>query len=282
MALNIHCQQAPVWGAEQMDEISNQVLNEGANPLQAQILALVEFFSDNGIKLRHEESSYWRVVEPEGSGIKVSLRTFPRRASEQQMRSALQRLNLAYILNPHAFMSMSCPIGNSEHDTNEIGQKLQKLFLDYRLPKIWKPAVYSRYDKVRGVASLYANEVVLLDESIIPRFEFQELWKYGVETSIWTRVPIEAKPVAINSPRKRQIYSGATDQELVKLTTSVGLFWAKWKEDDRQVGAFVYAGPVLCNDVMLGPEPPGMVAVCVPFPDSARAMFVPDPTVNCK
>lgn len=77
-------------------------------------------------------------------------------------------------------------------------------------------------------------------------------------------------------PQPRQISSADTDPILYTLPP-IGLFWVIWEEDGHRYSAAAYAGPVMCNDVMLGPEPPGRIAICVPFPDRAQARFVPDP-----
>jgi len=57
----------------------------------------------------------------------------------------------------------------------------------------------------------------------------------------------------------------------------VGLFWLAWDEDGAPATALLFAGPILCNDVMLGTSPSGQIAMCVPFPDRAVARFLPDP-----
>jgi hypothetical protein len=198
------------------------------------------------------------------------------------MRSALQRINLAYVLNPGAHMAMSRPIyrpaGGEKFNDEE---KLLQLFRDYRLPVIWKPVVYPGFDKTTGVSALYANGILLLDRQSPPKFQFDGLWRYDVDANKWSWVEVKTHAAAINSPQKRQVYSREHDQEVLELTKGIGLLWVRWKEDDRETEAFVFAGPILCNDVMLGPEPSGMVAVCVPFADHAKAMFVPDPHIHC-
>lgn len=104
----------------------------------------------------------------------------------------------------------------------------------------------------------------------VSRFEPQsDRWEpLGIPLPVSAQVPV---------PPARQVYSQDMDQILLTIPDPVGLFWAKWEEDGHGVTSFVYAGPQLCNDVMLGPAPAGRVAACIPFADHAEARFVPDP-----
>jgi hypothetical protein len=43
----------------------------------------------------------------------------------------------------------------------------------------------------------------------------------------------------------------------------------------------VASGPVLCNDIDLGPAPPGQIAACVPYANRAEARFVAEPAKAC-
>ncbi|MBX9689322.1 MAG: hypothetical protein K2X27_21615 [Candidatus Obscuribacterales bacterium] len=266
-----------------MEEIENAALNEGLNPNQAQVRALIEYFVKNGLRLEHSDASYWRLPVADQE-LRVSIRTFPRLATEQQMRSALLRINLAYILNADAKMAMSYPVSKPENARmHETAERLKNLFLAYRLPLIYKPIVYSAYDKSTGIASLYANEILLKDsEKTNLGFSLVGLWKYDEAQNTWRKIPSKNSSVQIRPAQKRQIYSRATDQRLLDLTDEIGLFWVRWTEDEKANSSFVYSGPILCNDVALGPAPEGLVAVCVPAVASAKAMFVPDPNLICK
>ncbi len=68
------------------------------------------------------------------------------------------------------------------------------------------------------------------------------------------------------------------------------LFWIRWFEDregnrsarmTRWRDALAVSGPILCNDLDLGPVPEGRVAACVPFRDQAQARLVPRPDIAC-
>ena len=75
-----------------------------------------------------------------------------------------------------------------------------------------------------------------------------------------------------------------TDQVLVPLPSRVGLYWLEWSEDSSVVNGTAVVGPMLCEDIMLGKTPEGMIAACVPSENrrEAQAMFVPDPAIHCR
>jgi len=68
----------------------------------------------------------------------------------------------------------------------------------------------------------------------------------------------------------------------LQLPAKLGLYWLEWNEGREVVKSLAYFGPILCQDVEIGPAPKGMIATCVPAENSATAMFVPDPEVECK
>jgi len=45
----------------------------------------------------------------------------------------------------------------------------------------------------------------------------------------------------------------------------IGLLWLDWKEDGYRADRLIVVGPVLCNDLMIGEPPKGMITVCVPY-----------------
>lgn len=146
-----------------------------------------------------------------------------------------------------------------------------------------KPVGYADRDPVTGISSLKVNGYLLQQLGKPVTLSAVGLWSYDVDKKIWRRVVTFPAGLSVTlQPEKRQVYSRKTDRELIRLTDQVGLFWTKWKEDGQEMDAFVYAGPVLCNDIALGAPPKGMVATCVPLADQATAMFVPDPKVYCR
>jgi hypothetical protein len=75
-----------------------------------------------------------------------------------------------------------------------------------------------------------------------------------------------------------------------ELPHEVALFWLQCGEENdgersahnlRYRDALVISGPILCNDVDLGPPPSGQVAACVPYADRAEARFVLTPAEAC-
>jgi hypothetical protein len=113
-------------------------------PKDHRILALVAHFERHGIKLIHDRNGWWRVSEPAAPGYEVilSLRAFPDGASEYQLRKALERINLAYMLNVDAHVAMSYPGMRGagpevSRDTGFVALKatLERLFQEYRPPR---------------------------------------------------------------------------------------------------------------------------------------------------
>ena len=91
--------------------LDNTTLNAGLDPKNPRILALVDHLETHGVELVHDSAGWWRVTRPATPGldVRVSLRSFPENASAYQMRDALTRINLAYLLNPGARVAMSYP-----------------------------------------------------------------------------------------------------------------------------------------------------------------------------
>ena len=102
-------------------------------------------------------------------------------------------------------------------------------------------------------------------------FEVYELWRYDPLSRSWLQQ--DFKPVS------RVVQSGT----VASLTDEAGLYWVKWKENGEPHQSLVFSGRVLCNDIHLAPSSePNVIATCIPFEDSARADYVPDPKIHCK
>jgi hypothetical protein len=142
----------------------------------------------------------------------------------------------------------------------------------------WKTVVYAHRAGGTGAASLRASASELIRIGSSRRVVVRAVSRFAPGPGTWEPVPVRLPAsFRLPPPKPRQIYSQDTDQVLLVIPEPVGLFWAEWEEDGHRVTSFMYAGPILCEDVMLGPAPPGQVAVCVPFPDRAEARFVPEP-----
>ena len=110
------------------------------------IKAVVAYFAKNGVPLQKDKDGFWWVVtdpKAEGYEVTVSLRTFPAKATEQEMRNELRRINLAYRLNARARVAMSYPGLRGTRpeskppplDQVPVAAKLEKLFKEYRPPE---------------------------------------------------------------------------------------------------------------------------------------------------
>src|SRR5947207_3969586 len=81
-------------------------------PDDAAIKAIVAHFAKNGVKLEKErEGNWWVVTDPKGDGYEVIVawRTFPAKATEEEMQAELKRINLAFMLNAPSRLAMSHP-----------------------------------------------------------------------------------------------------------------------------------------------------------------------------
>ncbi len=121
--------------------LDSVTVNAGLDPKNHQILAMVDYFKAHGVELVHDRGGWWRVTQPATPGfdVEVSLRSFPERASAYQMRDAVGRINLAYLLNAEAHVAMSYPSlkgaqpgGATDVHFNELSKKLERLFQEYR------------------------------------------------------------------------------------------------------------------------------------------------------
>jgi hypothetical protein len=131
-----------------------------------------------------------------------------------------------------------------------------------------------------GWCSLRVNQALLKARTTISP---ESVWKYDPSTERWGKLDRTRTKSKLVRPQKRQIYSGKTDDVVLPLPHDFGLFWVKWKEDGRPTGAFAFSGPMLCEDISLGPPNRGdRVATCIPFEDRALAAYVPDPRVYCR
>jgi hypothetical protein len=102
-------------------------------------------------------------------------------------------------------------------------------------------------------------------------FEVYELWRYDSLSTTWLQQKFE--------PMSKVVQSGTVGI----LTNEPGLYWVKWKENGDPYQSLVISGRILCNDVHLAPtSEPNVIATCIPFEDSARADYVPDPKIHCQ
>jgi len=109
----------------------------------AAIKAVVAHFAKNGVSLAKEkEGNYWVVTDPKGDGydVLVAWRTFPTKATEEEMQTELKMINLGFLLNAPARVAMSKPGLRSADLVNKpppldqvpVVAKLEKLFKEYK------------------------------------------------------------------------------------------------------------------------------------------------------
>ncbi|HEY8196597.1 MAG TPA: hypothetical protein VIG04_06445 [Gemmatimonadales bacterium] len=285
-------------GPRREPPLEDAALNAGLDPKNPRIRAVVDYFETQGVELVHDSGGWWRVTRPAPPDfdVIVSLRSFPERASAYQMRDALSRINLSYLLNADARVAMSYPGlrgaqpgAITDVRIGDLQTRLERLFRAYRpdsayasaqgMTTQWKSVVYAHHAGGTGAGSLRARTSDLIHLSSPRHVAIRAVFRYDPETEAWRRLALEPLPaMTLTVAAPRQIYSAESDQVLLTIPLPVGLFWALWEEDGHRLASAIYAGPILCEDVMLGPAPPGRLAMCVPFADRAEARFVPDPS----
>lgn len=136
---------------------------------------------------------------------------------------------------------------------------------------------------------------VQVDESLLRRptnFLFRGICRYDPDTRHWQQVPWSLIGVPTRLDPRPPGPGAIKTRVLVDLPREVGLFCVYWTESDPAMAGLTppgaiwreelaVSGPMLCNDIHLGPAPAGFVAACVPFPDRAEARFVPMPDEEC-
>jgi hypothetical protein len=112
----------------------------------AAIKSVVAHFAKNGVKLEKEkEGNYWVVTDPKGGGydVIVAWRTWPAKATDEEMQAELKMINLGFLLNAPARVAMSKPGLRSADpakrlprlDQVPVVKKLEKLFKEYHAPE---------------------------------------------------------------------------------------------------------------------------------------------------
>jgi hypothetical protein len=111
--------------------------------------------------------------------------------------------------------------------------------------------------------------------------------RYDPTADGWRRLP---GPAPLSDLLRLDPSRGDAGRVVYRLPSEPGLYWLRWSEQSTSEGSagrvrwrdsMVAAGPLLCNDIHLGPAPAGRIAACVPGDKEARATFVPDPSQAC-
>jgi hypothetical protein len=142
-----------------------------------------------------------------------------------------------------------------------------------------------------GLASLQVDESWFLSHPEPVDFALHAMCRFEPDAGQWVSLPPPKTGWAWRIPPRQATEAGMPERVVVRLPADVALYWLQWIERDhrdRRVGAesvreaLAPSGPVLCNDIDLGPAPPGRIPACVPFPDRAEARFVPIPREACR
>jgi hypothetical protein len=161
-------------------------------------------------------------------------------------------------------------------------------------PEIPEPpdltAIVVRRETGSGQATLRVDEAWLQKHNKPVVFHVAGICRYDAAAGRWQRLP---QPDPRRSTRLVPLSpedASRGDRVAFELPQETALFWLQWGEQNelnrssrsiRFRDALVMSGPVLCNDIDLGPAPPDQVAACVPYADRAQARFVLRPAEAC-
>jgi hypothetical protein len=224
-------------GPRQEAPLDNVTVNAGLDPKNPRILALVDYFEAQGVELVHDSAGWWRVTRPATPKVDVivSLRSFPESASAYQMRDALARINLAYLLNAGAHVAMSYPGlrgarpgAIADVRIVELQTRLERLFQEYRpasadsgaqgMATQWKSVVYASRAGGTGTGSLRARTSDLIHLSSPRQVAIRAVFRYDPDTEAWERLALGPLPsMTLPVPSPRQIYSAESDKVLLTI-----------------------------------------------------------------
>ena len=151
-------------------------------------------------------------------------------------------------------------------------------------PALW---VHVSREPVTGFLSLRVDEAALERHGRPLYFEARDICRYDVAVDKWRLEPWSLPSRRIRIQPRAAGEAGAEERVALYLPREAGLFRVRWIEADANGGQTaretrLTSGAILCNDMMLGPPPPGRIPACVPFPDRAEARFVPQPPEECE
>lgn len=142
-----------------------------------------------------------------------------------------------------------------------------------------------------GTGVRWENAYTVLQQDKMPVvFHVVKVCRYDAAAGGWQHLPPpDPRPSNRLVPLSPEDASKG-DRVAFELPQETELFWLQWGEqgeDNRSSrrirfrDTLVTSGPVLCNDVALGPAPPDQVAACLPYADRAEARFVRSPREAC-
>lgn len=107
----------------------------------------------------------------------------------------------------------------------------------------------------------------------------RQLLRFDPAARLWRSLPLpRSLPVAsAPAPGNSEVVRSASGKVLYVAPREIGLYLLRWTENNTLHERQLYVGPVTCNDIMLGREPAGQIAACVPSSTQGMAMFIPVP-----
>lgn len=151
-------------------------------------------------------------------------------------------------------------------------------------------AVTIRRTPGAGTSALVVDESWFASRPDPIEFAFVALCRYDPSVDGWKRLPPPISNHTIRISPRTIVEPRAVDRVVVRLPAETALFWVQWierAEGERSTrreslrDSLATSGPILCEDIHLGPIPSGRVAACVPFATRAEARAVPSPRQNC-
>jgi hypothetical protein len=145
-------------------------------------------------------------------------------------------------------------------------------------------AVVLRRESGSGFNALRVDERWLADHGAPIAVHVRHLCRYDESAREWQPLPAPMPGRTIRIVPQPPEAASKGDRIVFEIPRQIGLFWVQWTEappDTRSArsvatrDAYATSGPMLCEDLTIGPAPEGFVAACVPFPDRAEARFVP-------
>jgi hypothetical protein len=159
------------------------------------------------------------------------------------------------------------------------------------LPKSTAVSPFVHVSREPGTGFLWLR----VDEAALERhgrplfLEARDICRYDAAVDKWRLVPwsLPSRHLRIRIEPRAAGEAGAEERVALDLPREAGLFRVRWIETGADGGQTaretrLTSGAIVCNDVMLGPSPPGRIPACVPFPDHAEARFVPQPPEECE
>ena len=124
LATTLPCE---TWGRT----ISTAEINAGLDPESPRVQAFVAYLRSAGMMIEYVASDRSWHAGRHGE-VTLSIRTLPDWATEDEMKNALQQINLAYMLSARAHLAMSYPSHSARSaSASRTTSDLMRLFRSY-------------------------------------------------------------------------------------------------------------------------------------------------------